>query len=301
MKSSISSRVDAYSRVTDHIIADLEQGVRPWMKPWTGGEVAGVKLPARHCGTPYRGINIILLWSASMANDFIASKWMTYRQADELGGHVREGEHGTMVVYGDSFKTTEQDDEGEDIERRIRFMRAYTVFNVEQIDDLPSRHYDAPAQPGDRAQILKTAKQFFAATQAMFRHGGDQAYYAPAPDVIRLPFPETFRDVESYAAIKAHELTHWTAHSSRLDRSFGVSRFGNEAYAREELVAELGAAFLCATLGITPEVREDHAAYIASWFELLKYDRRAIFQASAHAQRAVDYLHSLQEPPAAAV
>jgi len=148
--------------------------------------------------------------------------------------------------------------------------------------------------------LIEAAERFFAATGAVVRHGGDKAYYAPRPDIIQLPAPESFRDAESYGATKAHELTHWTSHSQRLARDFGGKRFGDTGYAREELVAELGAAFLCADLGITPDPREGHASYIAHWLKVLREDKRAIFAVAAHAQRAVDYLHALQPKLAAA-
>jgi antirestriction protein ArdC len=143
-------------------------------------------------------------------------------------------------------------------------------------------------------QRIEAADRFFAATGADIRHGGTRAFYAEGPDYVQMPLFETFRDSESYAATLAHELTHWTKHDKRLARDFGRVRFGDEGYASEELVAELGSAFLCADLGITPEVREDHAAYIASWLKALRDDKRLIFSAAAHAQRAADYLHGLQ-------
>jgi antirestriction protein ArdC len=142
--------------------------------------------------------------------------------------------------------------------------------------------------------LIASAEAFIAATGATIRHGADSAYYSPKLDIIQLPMPEAFRDTESYTATKAHELTHWTAHRTRLNREFGGQRFGDTGYAREELVAELGSAFLCADLGITPEPREDHAAYLAHWIAVLKADKRVIFAASAHAQKAVDFLHGLQ-------
>jgi len=173
-------------------------------------------------------------------------------------------------------------------------MKGYTVFNVEQIDGLPSR-YTVPAESArEPLKLIEEAETFFAQTGAVFRHGGSRAFYATSQDVIQLPPAEAFRDAESYAAIKAHELVHWTGHASRMEREFG-KRFGDKAYAFEELVAELGAAFLCADLGVTLEPREDHAAYLASWLEVLKEDRRAIFSAAAHAQRAADFLHRLAE------
>jgi antirestriction protein ArdC len=149
--------------------------------------------------------------------------------------------------------------------------------------------------------VTERADRFFAATNADIRHGGDRAYYAAGSDHVQMPPFECFRDSESYAATLAHELTHWTKHKTRLDREFGRKRWGDEGYAMEELVAELGAAFLCADLDLTLDVRDDHAAYLANWLTVLKRDNRAIFSAAAHAQRAADFLHGLQEAPALAV
>lgn len=290
-----ATRQDVYSRVTAKIIADLEQGVRTWMKPWSGANAEGrVTLPLRHNGEPYRGINILLLWGEALACGYTSNRWMTYRQADELGAHVRKGQHGTLVVYADRLIRKEESESGEEIERQIPFMKGYTVFNVEQIEGLAAEYYGRPTPAVEKMHLIEAAESFFTATGATFLHGGNMAYYAPGPDVIRLPHAEAFKDAESYAATKAHELTHWTRHKSRLDRNFECKRFGDEGYSREELVAELGAAFLCVSLGITPEPREDHAAYIGHWLKALKEDKRAIFSAAAHAQRAVDYLQALQ-------
>jgi antirestriction protein ArdC len=169
------------------------------------------------------------------------------------------------------------------------------VFNAEQIEGLPAHYYalaEAPALP--LLARIEAADRYFAATGADIRHGGTRAYYAPSSDYIQMPPFETFRDAESYAATLAHETIHWTRHESRLARDFGRKSYGDAGYAREELVAELGAAFLSADLEITPEVRDDHASYIASWLEVLKGDKRFVFSAASHAQRAVDYLHGLQ-------
>jgi antirestriction protein ArdC len=230
-----------------------------------------------------------------MAKGYVNPKWMTFRQAQELGGHVRKGEHGSLVVYADKFTKTEAGENGQDIERQIPFLKSYSVFCVEQIDGLPDHYYVKPAVQHEKLELIEAAETFFQATGAEFRHGGNMAFYAPGPDVIQLPIPEAFKDAESYAATKAHELVHWTKAKHRLDRDFGRKQFGDEGYAREELVAELGAAFLCSALGITPEAREDHAAYIGHWLKVLQDDKRAIFQAAAHAQRAVDFLHSFQQ------
>lgn len=285
------ARQDIYSRITDQIVAALEQGVKPWTQPWNAAHAAGpVSRPLRHNGQPYAGINVLTLWASSMERRFAAPIWMTFKQAIELGGHVRKGEKGSPVVYADKMVKTDQDAQGNDEERVIPFLKAYTVFNIEQIDDLPS-HYYALAQSGTNTDERDAhAEAFFTATGAVIRHGGNSAFYVPSQDFIQMPPFEAFRDAQSYYATLAHECTHWTRHGSRLDRDLGRKTFGDEGYAREELVAELGAAFLCADLGLKPEDRDDHAAYVGSWLRVLKNDKRAIFSAAAHAQRAADYL-----------
>jgi antirestriction protein ArdC len=289
-------RCDVYERVTSRIVADLERGTRPWLKPWNVAKAERLPLlPLRGNGTPYRGVNILLLWGAALDAGFRANVWMTYKQAAERGAQVRKGEHGALVVYADRFTKTETGEHGEDIEREIPFMKGYTVFNVEQIDGLPAGLYElpAPVDDGRTAWLIAAAEEFIGRTGARVRHGGDRAFYARASDHIQLPPSPAFRDAESYTATKAHELVHWTGHPARLAREFG-KRFGDRAYAFEELVAELGSAFLCADLGIAPEPREDHASYLASWLQVLKADKRAIFTAASHAQKAADFLHGLQ-------
>lgn len=294
-KESGFSRKDVYTRVTERVIADLEQGIRTWMKPWSAEHTAGkISRPLRHNGTPYRGMNVLLLWGEAVAKGYAAPIWMTFKQALELNAHVRKGEHGSLVVYANSITKTEAGDNGEDVEREIPFMKGYTVFNVEQIEGLPAHYYAKPENPLPLSERIESADRFMTATGATIYHGGNSAYYAPARDIVQMPPFEAFRDKESYYATALHELTHWTSHKSRLERSFDAKRFGDQGYAREELVAELGAAFLCADLGITPEIRDDHAAYLGHWLNVLKEDKRAIFSAAAHAQRAADYLHGLQ-------
>jgi antirestriction protein ArdC len=242
-----------------------------------------------------------MLWSASVVKGYACPLWLTFKQALELGGHVKKGETGELVVYADRITRTETDAKGAEVEREIPFLKGYTVFNAEQCEDLPA-HYTAKAEPPALTPLQRcdAADRFFAATGAEIRHGGTRAYYAEGPDYVQMPPFETFRDAEGFAATLAHELTHWTKHDKRLARDMGRVRYGDEGYAREELVAELGAAFLCADLGITPEVREDHAAYIASWLKVLKDDKRFVFSAASHAQRAADYLHGLQPRQASA-
>jgi len=290
-----TARQDVYTRITTQIVADLEKGVRPWMKPWNAEHAAGrITRPLRHNGQPYSGINILSLWMSATVQNFAAPIWMTFRQALELDAHVRKGEKGSLVVYANSITRTEQNDAGEDVERDIHFLKGYTVFNVEQIEGLPEQYYVKPEPKFTAVERIGHAEAFFAATKADIRYRGGQAYYAQEPDYIQMPPIESFRDAESFYATLAHETVHATKHPSRLDRDFGRKRWGDEGYAREELVAELGSAFLCADLELTPEVRDDHASYLASWLEVLKHDSRAIFSAAAHAQRAVDFLHRLQ-------
>lgn len=295
MKASISG-ADVYARVTGRIIAALESGIRPWRKPWQSGQTGNMPaLPLRSNGVPYRGVNILLLWGDAMDKGFTSSTWMTFKQAQALGTHVRKGERGSTVVYADRTSRTEIDDQGEETERTFSFMKAYTVFNADQIDGLPETFRAGPDLHADRdpIRIDAAAEAFFAATGAMFRHGGYRAFYSPEHDMIQLPPVQAFRDAGSYAATKAHELIHWTGHKSRLARTFG-RRFGDNAYAFEELVAELGAAFICAVLQLTPEPRADHAAYLSSWLSVLKADKRAIFTAAATPRVPADFLQGLQ-------
>ncbi|MCR9196531.1 MAG: zincin-like metallopeptidase domain-containing protein [Hyphomonas sp.] len=283
---------DIYQKVTDKIIADLEQGELTWLKPWSAGNTDGrIVKPLRHNGVAYSGINVLMLWGAAMEAGFSSPTWMTFKQAKELGAHVRKGERGNSVVYANTITKTEEQDDGSEEERTIPFMKAYTVFNVEQIDGLPDHYYTKPEPVIDPAQRIKHADNFFAATGADIRHGGNRAYYGGGSDHVQMPHFECFRSPEAYYATLAHELTHWTKHKSRLDRDFGRKRWGDEGYTREELVAELGAAFLCADLALTPEPDANHAAYIDSWLAVLKNDKRAIFSAAAHAQKAADFLH----------
>ncbi len=291
----MSEKLDVYNRVTSKIIADLERGNLTWLQPWQAGHAAGeISRPLRVTGKPYRGINIVMLWASAMENGFSCPIWLTYKQAVELDGQVRKGEKGSLVVYADTLTKIETDDKGENRKTEIPFMKGYTVFNAEQIDNLPAHFYARPDAAQREISRQETAEQFFAASGGTILHGGSRAFYSPTNDVVQMPKIETFRDTESYYATLAHEMTHWTRHETRLNRDFGLKRFGDEGYAMEELVAEIGAAFLCADLGITPETREDHAAYIASWLKVLKQDKRAIFTAASHAQRAVEHLHAYQ-------
>jgi antirestriction protein ArdC len=291
-------RVDIHAKITDRIIAALEAGVRPWVQPWSTGHCEGrITRPLRHNGEPYSGINVLLLWSETVSRGFRSPMWMTFRQALELGAHVRKGETGSTVVYANRVTKSETADNGDEVEREIPFLKTYTVFNVEQIDDLPEGHSSiAPNVDKPAVNRIAAVDAFFAATGAIIRHGGSKAYYAPGSDMIQMPPIEAFRDVESYYATLAHEEVHWAGASHRLNRDLSRYARDRSERAREELVAELGASFLCADLGIVPELepRPDHASYLGSWLSVLKNDKRFIFQAAAQAQRAVSYLHDFQ-------
>ncbi len=292
------ARQDLYTRVTETIVADLQRGVRAWTQPWSAAHLAGaVSRPLRSTGQPYSGVNVLLLWAQAISRGYAAPIWITFRQALALGGAVRKGETGATVVYANRIARTESGEDGAEVERSIGFLKAYTVFNVEQVDGLPA-HFHAPAAPRlDPAQRIARADAFFAVLGADIRHGGDMAFYSLGEDRVQLPAFEAFEDPESYYATLAHECTHWTRHPTRLDRDFGRQRFGDEGYAREELVAELGAAFLCADLGLELTPRDDHAAYLGHWLEVLEAQPRFLFSAAAHAQKACDFLHARQLQP----
>jgi antirestriction protein ArdC len=293
----MQSRTDLYSRITNKIIADLEQGGRTWFKPWSAEHTAGrIARPLRSNFQPYNGVNVLVLWSEAVTCGYSCPVWITYKQSEELGGQVRKGERGSMVVYADRFRKTGTNDKGEEVERDIPFLKAYTVFNADQIDNLPERFHPRPENPLPAELRHAAAEMFIGNTGADIRHGGNQAFYASSHDRIQLPPFEAFKDPEGFYATALHELTHWTRHETRLARDFGRKRWGDEGYAIEELVAEIGSAFLCADTGVTPAPRPDHAAYIASWLTVLRRDNRAIFTAASHAQRAADYLHTLQKP-----
>jgi antirestriction protein ArdC len=274
-----------YEAVTRSIIAELEQGAAPWVKPWKGGNRVGI-LPANAVtGRCYSGINIPILWHAADVRGYPTNAWLTFKQALEKGACVRKGEKGTQVVFTKRL-SVKKDDEADE-ERQISMLRAFAVFNVAQVDG-----FDAPDATAAPAPPAGAVDAFAAATGADIRHGGDKAFFVPSMDFIVLPDPETFESVEHYHATKLHELVHWSGHKTWLDRDLN-NRFGTSAYAAEELVAEMGAAFLCAHLGVQGQLR--HAGYIDSWLSLLKEDDRAIFTAASKASAAADYLRSFSE------
>jgi len=294
----MASSRDIHAQVTDRILAQLQQGVRPWVKPWSTGGLGPVR-PTRSTGERYRGINTLILWEAADLAGYTAPTWITFKQALEAGGHVRKGETGTTVVYASTFSRTLEDQAtGDSVEAEIPFLKTYTVFNVEQCDDLPSTLTAKPT-PAPEPQRIDAAETFVANTGVSLVPGGDKAFYAPSEDVVAMPARQAFTSAEAFYSTLLHELVHWSGADTRLTRTFG-QRFADTAYAREELVAELGAAFLCADLGIEGSPREDHAAYLDHWLGVLKEDKRAIFQAARFASQASDYLHGLQAPAVAA-
>ena len=295
----MTHKVDIYSKVTDRIIADLEEGVATWRKPWKDGAYTKA-MPLRHNGIPYTGVNVLILWSETVDKGYTSPHWFTYRQAQAIKGQVRKGQHGTTIVYASTFTKDEQKDNGETVEKTIRFLKTYSVFNANQIDGLPAQ-YDvtekANETPGNNR--IACAEVFVLGTGATIYNQGSRAYYSPTADTITLPQFDDFVDGEAYYATALHELTHWSGAELRLDRQL-TGRQNEPEYAREELVAELASTFLCAELGIESEPREDHAQYLAYWLAILKSDKRAIFQASTHAQRAADFLKGLQPKKATA-
>lgn len=238
-KEGKGPRVDIYARITDRIVVELEKGVRPWMQPWHSSNVTGrVTRPVRHNGLPYSGMNVLLLWWEAIARGFTNPMWMTFKQALELGGAVRKGETGSMVVFASRFTKTETDAVGEEFDRNIPFLKAYSVFNVAQIDGLPDRYYaHAPEPVRDPIARIENADRFFANTGAVIRHGGDRAYFHPAGDFIQMPPLEAFRDAASYVATLSHEATHWTSAPHRVDRDLSRYAKDRSERAREELIA----------------------------------------------------------------
>ena len=293
--TTTAARPDVYQTVTDAIVARLESGqLPPWHQPWQAGHAAGpVSRPLRHNGQPYNGVNILWLWMAAEAHGYGNPYWLTFNQARELGGHVRKGEKSTQVVYASTFKKTETGPDGTTAERRIPFLKTYAVFNAAQCDGLPAHYYQPATPPAAPVDPLPVVLEFAAHTGADIREGGARAFYSPSGDYVQMPPASTFDSPEAHAGTLTHELAHWTGAAARLARDFS-GRFGSEAYAAEELVAELAAAFLAADLGFEPQPREDHASYLASWLRVMKADKRAIFTAASAASRAAAYLHSLQ-------
>lgn len=289
---SAVTREDLHQRITNQIIATIEAGAGSYRMPWNPKLCQGdsVRLPHNPVGNyAYHGINILSLWGSQEQNGYATPAWATFKQWQAAGAQVRKGEKGSLTVFfktaNDSESATEAD---EPQQRRCFIAKAAYVFNVDQVDG-----YVSPPLP-TLTPIERDARadQIIASSGAVIHHGSHQACYIPSRDEIHLPPDGAFFDSSGYYAVAFHELVHWTGHVDRCDRDLR-GRFGTEAYAAEELIAELGAAFLCAEIGLSPEPRTDHARYIESWLKLLKNDKRAIFTAAARAGQAVSHLTSM--------
>lgn len=294
-------RGDLYEEVTSKIVAELEAGRFPWAQPWAARgdtQTIAAGLPKNAAtGATYSGINILLLWGAAIENGFSSQVWLTFKQAKALGGTVMKGERGSMVVYADKFIPKDEMErvakEGGDA-KFTPFLKRYTVFNAAQCEGL-AEGVAAKSDPLPECETIPRAETLIQATGADFRIGGDRAFYVPSQDFIRVPPQPAFFEQINYYRTCFHELGHWTGHASRLGREF-KGRYGSHAYAREELVAELASAFVCASLSIAPTVR--HADYLGSWLEVLSEDNRAIFNAASLASKAADFILAFEQNPA---
>jgi antirestriction protein ArdC len=279
---------DLYMEVSARIVAELEAGAAPWIKPWSA--TPGANTPCNAAtNRPYSGCNAVLLWMAQAAG-YRSPRYLTFKQAIELGGHVRKGERGTKVYF---VKQLEIRDSAHDepSTRLVPMMREYTVFNIDQCDSLPdSVTTGKPMRVRNPDAREDLADQFLRTTGADIREGHGEAFYVPSRDFISMPAFGAFKGADHFYGTAFHELTHWTGHKNRLDRDL-KNRFGSRSYAGEELVAELGAAFLCAEFGFDGDLR--HAGYIAHWIDLLRADKRAFFTACSQASKAADYLRDL--------
>ncbi len=274
-----------YQQVTDTIIEQLKNGALPWLRPWSnsGHNTADGLLPYNgHSRRPYHGINTMMLWAAQADHDYSTNAYLTYKQAREHGGHITKGEHGHTVYFWKLNRYRTKDDDGEPMVKTYPLIRSYTVFNFDQCTGVTlPKIKPQPPQPHTNADTLA------ALNTAKVQHNKTRAYYTTDGDYIGMPNATTFKTLDAYEATLYHELTHWSGNKARLDRTFG-KRFGDHAYAFEELVAEMGSAFLCAVQGVKGEAR--HAGYLNSWLTILKQDNRAIFTAASKAQAAADYL-----------
>jgi antirestriction protein ArdC len=284
------NRVNLYDEVTARIITELEAGRLPWVQPWGSTSGSGPGLP-RNALTArnYSGVNVLILWGAVIEHGWPSQSWLTFRQAQEAGGCVRKGEHGVTVVYADRFTPEAEKERASrdgDEAKAVPFLKRFTVFNVAQCEGLRAGLASDPAPLPER-EIVPLAEEVIAASGVDFRIDGTRAFYVPSQDFVQVPPQPAFFEQVNYYRTCLHELTHATGHAKRLGRDL-TNSFGSKDYAREELIAEMGSAFLCAALGIMPTVR--HADYIGSWLEVLREDNRAIFRAASAATKAADWL-----------
>jgi antirestriction protein ArdC len=269
-----------YEEVTNSIIEQLEKGAIPWQKPWVADGSADKNVITQK---PYQGINRLILGMSGMAHGFNVPVWASFKQWQQLGGSVRKGEKGTKIVF---YTPAEKVNANGDKES-YAVLKAYWVFNVSQVDGIEITPVAVTEKPFTANQL---AEERIIKTGARISHGGDAAFFMPSQDRIQMPHKSAFDSEASYYATAFHELTHWAGHETRLDRVKG-KRFADPAYAFEELVAEMGAAFLCQDYGIKGELR--HAGYIQSWLKALRDDSKAVFKAAAYAQKAATYINGL--------
>jgi antirestriction protein ArdC len=289
--SAGADRTSLYQEITTKIIDELEAGRVPWVQPWgTSAVQAPLTMPRNATtGRRYSGINVLILWGAVVQQGYSGQSWLTFRQALALGGHVRKGERGTTVVFAHRFTPDAERDrarEQGDDPRTIPFLKRFTVFNTDQCDGLPDE-VATMAPPPPEGMILPEVEALIRRSGADLRIGGERAYYDVHGDFVRVPPPQAYFEPVNWHRTALHELGHWSGASGRLGRDLSGS-FGSKNYAKEELVAEITAAFTCASLGIVPTVR--HADYIGSWLEVLREDDRAIVRAASAASKAADYL-----------
>ncbi|WP_421950123.1 ArdC family protein [Pelagibacterium sp.] len=288
-----NDRANLYDEITNRIIAELEAGRVPWVQPWGAAHAkAALAMPSNAATRrQYSGINILILWGAVIEHGYPTQHWLTFRQALSLGGNVRKGEHGTTVVYADRFTPEDEKrrarEAGEDAQA-IPFLKRFTVFNAAQCDGLPN-DLAVEAPPAPEGLVEPRVEALIRATGIDFRIGGGRAFYVPALDYVQVPPPQAYHEPINWHRTALHELGHATGHRSRLSRDLAGS-FGSKKYAFEELVAEINAAFCCASLGIVPTVR--HADYIGEWLDVLREDNRAIVRAASQASKAADWILS---------
>ncbi|TYC78801.1 ArdC family protein [Novosphingobium sp. BW1] len=288
---STSDRQSLYGEVTSRIIAELEEGRLPWVQPWDASRCPCAMPHNGVSGRVYSGINILIMWASGIEQGYGSQRWLTYRQAEKAGGHVRRGEKGTVICYADRFTPRDEAEKAQGENRKaqtIAFLKRFTVFNVNQCEGLSEELTSIPALP-DPVMAIAEADRVIAATGANFRIGGGEAFYSPTQDNVQVPPQAAFHDPVNWYRTALHELGHHSGHVSRLNRDQSGA-FGSAAYAKEELVAEMAAAFTCASLGIQPTVR--HSDYIGAWLEVMRADERAIFRAASAASKAADFLLS---------
>jgi antirestriction protein ArdC len=290
-------RQSLYAEVTQRIIAELEAGRLPWVQPWDASRCACTMPGNAVSGRRYSGINVLILWAAGVEHGFTSQRWLTYRQAEQAGGHVRRGEKGTVICYADRFTPRDEVDKAQSEDREARtvaFLKRFTVFNIDQCEELPQA-LTGPTAPLDRIVAIDAVDAIIGASGADVRIGGGEAYYSPTQDYVAVPPQAAFHEPINWFRTALHELGHWSGHTSRLGRDQS-GKFGSAAYACEELVAEMTSAFACASLGIVPTVR--HADYVGAWLEVLRADEKAIFRVAGAASKAADFLLSFGEAQA---